>query len=189
MLRLRAGTATLIIGPRSSAGHEGLEYCLQSEDDIRLRLLHALNDPAGREAIRRFWGHWQSDIRLPGVKDRSIVERIARLSVRGPLIAILVIDTSLHRRDTSGARQNAVAEALAMSAGPPPSTERIKGPIAVKVSSIMPASIQAPPMVTPGKLDLGKKQIGDWTIAEKLFAILPRTADSRKLSQDAQDQL
>jgi hypothetical protein len=37
----------------------------------------SLQDPASREAMRRFWAHWQSDARLAGVKDQSIVGRIA----------------------------------------------------------------------------------------------------------------
>jgi len=82
MLRLRAGTATLLIGPRSSAGVHGSRYCLDSETDIRQRLTLSLQDPASHEAIRRFWAHWQSDARLAGVKDQSIVDRIAHMGVR-----------------------------------------------------------------------------------------------------------
>jgi hypothetical protein len=37
----------------------------------------SLQDPASREAMRRFGAHWQSDARLAGVKDQSIVDRIA----------------------------------------------------------------------------------------------------------------
>ena len=57
MLRLRAGTATQLIGPRSSAGVHGSRYCLDSEPGIRQRLTQAMHDPGSREAIRRFWGH------------------------------------------------------------------------------------------------------------------------------------
>src|SRR5689334_888145 len=99
MLRLRAGTATLLIGPRAAAGVNGGRYCLDSETDIRQRLTLALQDPASREAIRRFWGPWQSDARLPRVTDQSIVNRIAYMGVRGPLIVFLVVDTSVDRRD------------------------------------------------------------------------------------------
>src|SRR4051794_28829572 len=112
MLRLRAGTATLLIGPRAAAGVQGSRYCLNSEAEIRQRLMIALHDPASREAMRRFWAHWQGDHRVSGIKDHSIVDRIARMGVGGPLIVFLVTDTSLHRRDSSAARQKQVSEAL-----------------------------------------------------------------------------
>jgi hypothetical protein len=189
MLRLRAGTATLLIGPRSAAGMHGGRYCLDSETDIRQRLTLALQDPASGEAMRRFWAHWQSDARLAGVKDHSIVDRIARMSVRGPLIVILVVDTSVHRRDTSASRSKQVAEALQNQNQFKPWSGPVKPPALVTVSTVMPVAAKAPAPVDRSIIGSPQKLVGDWTIAEKLTSIVMRAADSRKLSLDTQQQL
>jgi hypothetical protein len=189
MLRLRAGTATLLIGPRAAAGEHGGRYCLDSETDIRQRLTLALQEPASREAIRRFWAHWQSDLRLAGVKDQSIVDRIARLGVRGPLIVLLVVDTSVHRRDTSASRSRQVAEALQNQVQFTPWSGPVKPPALVTVSSIAPATAKAPVPVDRSVISAPGKLVGDWTIAEKLAAIVVRAADSRKLPLDTQQLL
>ena len=167
----------------------GSLYCLDSETDIRQRLTVALQDPGSREAIRRFWAHWQSDARLAGVKDHSIVDRIARMGVRGPLIVLLVVDTSVHRRDTSASRGKQVAEALQNQNQFKPWGGPVKPPALVTVSAITPAAARAPAPVDRSVIASPKKAIGDWTIAEKLGAIVVRAADSRKLSLDTQQQL
>jgi hypothetical protein len=189
MLRLRAGTATLLIGPRSSAGVLGSRYCLDSETDIHQRLTLALQDPASREAIRRFWGHWQSDLRLAGVKDQSIVDRISRMGVRGPLIVLLAMDTSVHRRDTSASRSKQVAEALQNQVQFTPWGGPVKPPALVTVSSIAPGAAKVPAPVDRSIITPPKKLVGDWTIAEKLAAIVVRAADSRRLPLDTQQLL
>jgi hypothetical protein len=189
MLRLRAGTATLLIGPRAAAGEHGGRYCLDSETDIRQRLTLALQDPASREAIRRFWGHWQSDLRLAGVKDQSIVDRIARMGVRGPLIVLLVVDTSVHRRDSSASRSKQVAEAQQNQKQFKPWSGPVKPPTLITVTAITPATARTPAPVNRSIITSPKKAIGDWTIAEKLAAIVVRAADSGKLSHDTQQQL
>lgn len=188
MLRLRAGTATLLIGPRATAGVHGGRYCLDSETDIRQRLTLSLQDPASREAMRRFWAHWQSDIRLAGVKDQSIIDRIARMSVRGPLIVFLVTDTSVHRRDSSAARAKQVAEAKQNQIQFKPWNGPVKPQTLVTVSMVTPAATKTPAPVDRSIIT-SKKAVGDWTIAEKLTAIVMRSADSRKLSLDTQTQL
>jgi Na+-transporting methylmalonyl-CoA/oxaloacetate decarboxylase gamma subunit len=189
MLRLRAGTATLLIGPRSAAGMHGNRYCLDSETDIRQRLTLALQDPASREAMRRFWAHWQSDARLAGVKDQSIVDRIARLGVGGPLIVFVAVDTSVHRRDTSASRSKQVAEAQQNQKQFKPWSGPIKPPGLVAVTTIMPPKATGTASVDRSIITPPKKAVGDWTIAEKLSAIVVRTADSDKLSHDTQQQL
>ena len=176
MLRLRAGTSTLLIGPRSSAGEHGGRYCLDSEADIRQRLTQSLQDPASCEAIRRFWGHWQSDHRLAGVKDQSIVDRIAHLGVRGPLIVFLMPDTSVQRRDDAGSRATQAAEVLRKQFMP--WSGRVKPPPPVSVAPVDRSVIKWP-----------ERPVGDWSIAKKLASIVTRTADSRKLSLDVQQQL
>ncbi|MBR0851106.1 hypothetical protein JQ543_25405 [Bradyrhizobium diazoefficiens] len=173
MLRLRAGTATLLIGPRAAAGVQGSRYCLDSEAEIHQRLMIALHDAAAREAMRRFWAHWQGDHRLSGIKDHSIVDRIARMGVGGPLIVFLVTDTSLHRRDTSAARQKQVTEALQTRNRTMPAHAPVSAP-----APVASAAVSAP-----------KRLVGDWTIAEKLTAIVILTADSQKLTDDARQQL
>jgi len=189
MLRLRAGTATLLIGPRSSAGVHGSRYCLDSETDIRQRLTQSLHDPASREAIRRFWGHWQSDLRLAGVKDQSIVDRIAHMGVRGPLIVFLVTDTSVNRRDTSASRTKQVAEAQQNQVQFKPWTGPVKPPAPIAVSSVTPAASKTPTPVDRTIITPPKKMVGDWTIAEKLTAIVMRTPKSGKLPHAVQQQL
>jgi Na+-transporting methylmalonyl-CoA/oxaloacetate decarboxylase gamma subunit len=189
MLRLRAGTATLLIGPRSSAGVHGGRYCLDSETDIRQRLTQSLHDPASREAIRRFWGHWQSDLRLAGVKDQSIIDRIAHMGVRGPLIVFLVTDTSVNRRDTSASRTKQVAEAQQNQVQFKPWTGPVKPPAPVAVGSVTPAAAKTSAPVDRSIITPPKKMVGDWTIAEKLAAIVVRTADSRKLPLETRELL
>jgi Na+-transporting methylmalonyl-CoA/oxaloacetate decarboxylase gamma subunit len=189
MLRLRAGTATLLIGPRSSAGVQGSRYCLDSETEIHQRLMLALQDQAARDSLRRFWAHWQGDARLSGITDQSIVDRIARMGVRGPLIVLLVTDTSVQRRDNSAARKLQVAQALQNQTPPRPSSSPVQPPAAVGVSPIAPVTIAAPPQVDRSVVGPPQKAVGDWSIAEKLTEIVKRTADSRKLSLDAQQQL
>lgn len=189
MLRLRAGTATLLIGPRAAAGVHGSRYCLESEADIRHRLTVSLHDPASREAIRRFWAHWQGDARVSGVKDHSIIDRIARMGVRGPLIVFLITDLSLHRRDTSAARRKQVNEALQTRSRAMPWQGPVRAPAPIKVSMVKPAATQPPSMVDRSVIAAPKRLVGDWTIAERLTAIVLLTADSRKLSDDARQQL
>jgi Tuberculosis necrotizing toxin len=189
MLRLRAGTATLLIGPRASAGVHGSLYCLDSETDIRQRLTLSLQDPASREAIRRFWAHWQSDARLAGVKDQSIVDRIAHMGVRGPLIVLLVTDTSVNRRDSSASRSKQVAEAQQNQVQFKPYDGPVKSPTLVTVSAVTPAAAKTQAPVDRSVIAAPTKAIGDWTIAEKLTAIVTRAADSRRLSLDTQQQL
>jgi hypothetical protein len=189
MLRLRAGTATLLIGPRSAAGVHGGRYCLDSETDIRQRLTLALQDPASREAMRRFWAHWQSDARLTRVKDQSIVDRIARMGVGGPLIVFVAVDTSVHRRDTFASRSKQVAEALQSGTQFKPWNGPVKPPALIAVSSIAPVAAKVPTAVDRSIITPPKKAVGDWTIAEKLAAIVVRTADSRKLPLDTRKQL
>jgi hypothetical protein len=189
MLRLRAGTATLLIGPRAAAGEHGGRYCLDSETDIRQRLTLALQDPASQEAIRRFWAHWQSDLRLAGVKDQSIVDRIARMGVRGPLIVLLVVDTSVHRRDSSASRSKQVAEAQQNQKQFKPWSGPVKPPTLITVNAVTPATAKTLAPVDRSIITPPKKAIGDWTIAEKLAVIVVRAADSGKLSHDTQQQL
>jgi hypothetical protein len=189
MLRLRAGTATLLISPRSVAGIHGGRYCIDSETDIRQRLTLALQDPASREALRRFWAHWQSDARLAGVTDQSIVDRIAHMAVRGPLIVFLAVDTSVHRRDSAASRSKQVAEAQQNQVQFKPWSGPVKPPALIKVNAITPAAAKVPVAVDRSNITPPKKAIGDWTIAEKLGVIVVRAADSQKLSDDARQQL
>jgi hypothetical protein len=189
MLRLRAGTATLLIGPRAAAGVHGGRYCLDSEAEIRQRLTTALHDPASREAMRRFWAHWQGDARVSGIKDHTIVDRIARMGVRGPLIVFLITDISLHRRDTSAARRKQVTEALQTRNRAMPWQGPVRAPAPIAVSMVKPVATPPPTMVDRSVVGGPKRLIGDWTIAEKLTAVVMFTADSRKLSDDARQQL
>jgi hypothetical protein len=97
--------------------------------------------------MRRFRAHWQSDARLAGVKDQSIVDRIAHMGVKGPLIVILVVDTSVHRRDTSATRSKQLAEALQNQNQFKPWNGPVKPPPIAPVNMIAPAAAKAPAAV------------------------------------------
>ena len=54
-LRLSVGPDTLVLGMRAAFGH-GRGLCrLESEDDVRQRLMQAMSNPGALEALRSFW--------------------------------------------------------------------------------------------------------------------------------------
>ncbi|CAN2534896.1 hypothetical+protein [Methylocapsa aurea] len=94
ILRLRAGSETLILGPRAAfAGVAG--GALVSEYEVRRRLRIALADPEGADALRRAFGRWREEgARIREADDRALIDRIARMSRNGTLAAFVVADLS-----------------------------------------------------------------------------------------------
>ena len=70
-------------------GHAGLARPWQPG---RL-LLVALTNPAALDALRRFWANWHSEAkRVNVIDDRKLIDRVARMTVNGPLAAFAVYD-------------------------------------------------------------------------------------------------
>jgi hypothetical protein len=93
MLRLTFPTGDLIIDHRSALAPVQSLQCLDSEDEVRRLLLIALNNPTALDALRRFFARWNSEAwRVNVIKDRTLVERVARMTVNGSLAAFVVYD-------------------------------------------------------------------------------------------------
>jgi hypothetical protein len=95
-LRLWAGADTLLIDHRAAFGH-GRGLCrLESEDEVRRRLIQAMADPRSLDALRAFWARYQFDTRrMTHTTDRVLIDRVAQTTVRGPLAVYLVPDASV----------------------------------------------------------------------------------------------
>lgn len=205
ILRFRTSADILVIGPRAAFGLGHHLSGLISEDDVRRRLTQSLVDPASRDAIRRFWGHWQSDsIRITIVSDQDLIDRIAMMTVRGPLAAHVTLDISArHMPSVSGKksseplaarRQGAVTRGSSSS---PPANAVVARPPAVAnrpvtgPSAVRPSGLVAP--ATPGTGSAGaaqqtevKKPVSDMTVPERLTEVLNLTG--QYLGPDLREQ-
>ena len=95
-LQIRTGTDTLLIGHRAAFGR-GLT-CLDSEDEVRRRLIQAMADPRALDSLRAFWARYQFDTRrITHTTDRALIDRVARTTVRGVLAACLLPDAPLQQ--------------------------------------------------------------------------------------------
>jgi hypothetical protein len=93
MLRLYFPNGSLLIGHRAALTPARSLSCLASEDEVRRLLLVALTNPAALEALRRFWANWHSESkRVNVIDDRKLIDRVARMTVNGPLAAFAVYD-------------------------------------------------------------------------------------------------
>ena len=91
MLRLTFPAGDLIIDHRSALAPVRSLHCLDSEDEVRRLLLIALNNPTALDSLRRFFAQWNSEAwRVNVIKDRTLIERVARMTVNGPLAAFTV---------------------------------------------------------------------------------------------------
>ena len=95
ILRLRAGSETLILGPRAAfaavAGRD--RGALVSEYEVRRRLRIALADPEGADALRRAFARWREEgARIREADDRALIDRVARMSRGGMIVAFVVAD-------------------------------------------------------------------------------------------------
>src|SRR5262245_17099616 len=96
MLRVRTGADSLVIGHRASFGHGRGLTRLESEDEVRRRLIDALADPGAIDHVRHFWARLQfATRRITHTSSRMLIERIAHLTVRGPLAAYLLPDPAV----------------------------------------------------------------------------------------------
>src|SRR3954471_10516036 len=95
-LRLWAGADTLLIGHRAAFGH-GRGLCrLDSEEEVRRRLIQALADARALDSLRAFWARHLFDTRrMTHTTDRALIDRVAQTTVRGPLAAYVVPDASV----------------------------------------------------------------------------------------------
>ena len=95
-LRLFAGADTLLIGHRAAFGH-GRGLCrLDSEDEVRRRLIQATADRCALHSMRTFWARHHFDTRrVTHTSDRALIDRVAQATARGALAAYLVPDASV----------------------------------------------------------------------------------------------
>jgi hypothetical protein len=95
-LRLRTGADTLLIGHRSAFGYgRGLSR-LESEDEVRRRMIQAMADGSALQSLRLFWSRLQFDTRnVTHTEDRILIDQVVSLTMRGPLAAYLVPDASV----------------------------------------------------------------------------------------------
>src|SRR6185312_6885820 len=96
-LTLHTSTETVVIGMRSALG-AGNDLCrLNSEDEVRRRLIQAISaDPSTIDTLRRFWSIWQSDtIRIDVIPDRLLIERVITATQFGALSVYVMPDGSV----------------------------------------------------------------------------------------------
>ena len=95
-LRLWTGADTLLIGHRAAFGH-GRGLCrLESEDEVRRRLIQATADRCALHSMRTFWARHHFDTRrITRMSDRALIDQVAQTTVRGALSAYVVPDASV----------------------------------------------------------------------------------------------
>jgi hypothetical protein len=94
-LRLWTGADTLLIGHRAAFGHGG-PCRLDSEDEIRRRLVQAAADRCALHSMRTFWARHHFDTRrVTRMSDRALIDQVAQTAARGTLAAYLVPDASV----------------------------------------------------------------------------------------------
>ncbi|WP_159731284.1 TNT domain-containing protein [Methylosinus sp. Ce-a6] len=126
ILRLRAGSETLILGPRAAfaavAGRD--RGALLSEYEVRRRLRIALADPETADALRRAFARWREEgARIREADDRALIDRVARMSRNGSLAAFVVADRSKGLASSAAA----APPARPVSAAGPPDSARLAG--------------------------------------------------------------
>ena len=95
-LRIRAGADTLVIGHRGAFGRGDGATELDSDEEVRRRLIQAMSDQSALESLRRFWARLQFDTRqITHTSDRALIDRVAAMTRHGPLAAYLVPDASV----------------------------------------------------------------------------------------------
>jgi hypothetical protein len=95
-LRVRAGPDTLVIGHRAAFGRGDALSEVQSDEDVRRRLIQAMGDRASLDSLRHFWARLQFDTRqLTHMSDRALIDRVVAMTRQGPLAVYLVPDASV----------------------------------------------------------------------------------------------
>ena len=139
MLRLTFPSGDLIIDHRSALAPVHSLHCLDSEDEVRRLLLIALTNPTALDALRRFFARWNSEAwRVNVIKDRTLIERVARMAVNGPLAAFAVYAKPMLNTDNVAAKL-AAADVGRGNRGPGPPTE-------VSHQAVAPPGAAAPPV-------------------------------------------
>src|SRR4051812_17530888 len=96
MLRLRTATETVVLGFRAALGGTSKMCRLESEDEIRRRLVDALSDSVQIDEFRRFWALWNSEpTRINIVSSRQLIERAVASATMGTLAMYVVPDGSV----------------------------------------------------------------------------------------------
>jgi len=154
MLRLTFPTGDLIIDHRSALAPVQSLHCLDSEDEVRRLLLMAITTPSALDALRRFFARWNSEAwRVTVIKDRTLIERVARMTVNGPLAAFAVYRKPMLNTDEVTSKLGAVDLAQRMRAPGPPehaSHEAVEPPAAT--AAPLAAAAPAAAFVSPAAL-------------------------------------
>jgi hypothetical protein len=85
-----------MIGHRGAFGYgKGLSR-LESDEEVRRRLIQAMGDRSSLDALRRFWARLHFDPRqLARTTDRMLIDHLAAMTRHGPLAVYLVPDASV----------------------------------------------------------------------------------------------
>ena len=172
-LRLRAGADTLLIGHRATFGH-GRGLCrLESEDEVRRRLIQAMSDPCSLDALRAFSARYNFDTRrITHTTDRVLIDRVARMTVRGTLAAYVVPDASV--KHVHGSAMTKVIPLRAVQATAP---STISNPVmSASPSPSSPAPGVDAPFATgtrSGAGDIGAKRGDEVTTGPLQVALMP----------------
>jgi hypothetical protein len=189
ILRIRTSPDTMLLGPRAAFGRGG-DFALESEEEIRRRLIRALADPASLDALRRFWGQWQSEAsRVLVLSDRDLIARVATLAARGPLAAYVARDASVTHTPGASAQQfaarrrraeAAVGEALRRAATGGPGTGPLP-PMPGMARPAVSAGLAAPPSPSSGTAALQGVAVSAFRVSamvleQRLEEVLRRAA-------------
>jgi HNH/ENDO VII superfamily nuclease with conserved GHE residues len=185
MLQISAGSHKLIIVSRSEIGRHGKRYALQSESEIRNRIAQACRDGATRAKLRSYCG----SLAISNVSDAALPERIARLASHGPLAVFLIPDTSIKR--ISGTREQ--SETPRLAANPTPAATHHAAPAGAPTPAgaprpAFPAAASTSSAATSAA-PAGATNVVELTILQRLELIVPRAAQSERLSAEAKTQL
>ncbi len=150
MLRLHFPTGDLIIDHRAALAPVRRLHCLDSEDEVRRLLLLALTTSTALDRLRCFWAHWHSEsYRVNVINDRKLIDRVARMTVNGPLAAFAVFPKPALNTSHVAAKlvSGAPAKKTPPVTGPPPAHVTNPSTAAPKHLALNPRgeAIGAPP--------------------------------------------
>jgi len=172
-LRLWAGADTLLIGQRAAFGRSRGICRLDSEDEVRRRLIQATVDRCALNSLRAFWARHHFDTRrITHTADRALIDRVAQTTVRGALAAYVVPDASVKHVHGSAA-------AKVTPGRPVEGTRRSTISNPVRSAAPSPASPVAgvdAPFATGGPSyvgDIGAKRGDDVTAGPLQVALMP----------------
>jgi hypothetical protein len=169
MLRLRTATETVVLGFRAALGGDKKMCRLDSEDEIRRRLIDALSDSVQMDEFRRFWALWSSEpTRLNIVTSRQLIERAVASATMGTLAMYVVPDGSVkHVFAPAGGKAKA-------SGSPASSSSIARGPAPPLTGSVVGKPINAggDPRLGPDLLRLEDR------LNEVMRRVLPKLVET-----------